>query len=86
MLPQLIPPLHLPVPALWPGSFCVFPEEVYCVPICPLISLLKSRWDPSDAVYDWSYFDGVQVMASFVAVCRPQQSEQDSTCNAVKPL
>lgn len=56
------------------------------MPICPLISLLKSRWDPPDGVDDWSYFDGVQVRASFLAICRPQQSEHLSTCNTVKPL
>lgn len=81
MLPRLIPPLHLPVPALWPGGLLCFPEEGYCVPICPLISLLRSRWDPPGGGYDWSYFDGVQVMASFVALRRPQQSEHLSTCD-----
>lgn len=62
------------------GGLLCFPEEGYCVPICPLISLLKSRWDPPGGGYDWSYFDGVRVVASFVAMRRPQQSERLSTC------
>lgn len=36
MLPRLIPPLHLLVPALWPGGFCVFQRRGIVCPSAPL--------------------------------------------------